>query len=197
MGPKLLEVPPDDDEAPMTTTARSPQGRPGGRTSRVLVAAGLSVLVAVALAALLGALLDGRPAALGALVGGAVALGFFLFGSSVVNAATRMAPEAALLIALTTYALQVVLVAVVFVGIDRSGAVGDSLSGGWLVGGLVAATVAWTAGQLVFSSRARVPVYDVELPSSGPSAAPFTDPTDTTPDHRPAAGSHGREAGAS
>ena len=172
----------------MTTTARPQQGPPGGRTSRVLVAAGLCVVAAVALATLLGWLLDDRPGGLGALVGGAIALGFFLFGSSVVNAATRMAPQAALLIAMTTYTLQVVLVAVVFYALDSSGAVGDTIAGGWLAGGVVAATVAWTVGQLVFSSRARVPVYDIELPAGTP---------DNGSQQRPVAGSHAREAGAS
>ncbi len=192
----------------MTTTARPQQGPPGGRSSRVLVAAGGCVAVAVALATLLGSLLGGRPAALGALVGGAIALGFFLFGSSVVNAATRIAPQAALLIALMTYTLQVVLVAVVFYAVDSSGAVGGTISGSWLAGGVVVATVAWTVGQLVFSSRARIPVYDIELPGSGgaetgqnPAQNSVQYPSGRTPDngpqHRPEAQSHAREAGAS
>ena len=146
----------------MTTTARPRHGHPGGVASRVLVPAGLGVVAAVAAVSVLGGLLHGRPAALGALVGGAIALCFLLFGSLVVSAATRMAPEAALLMALMTYALQVALVAVVFVALGSSGAVGTTFAAGWLAGGVVAATVAWTVGQLVFSSRARVPVYDIE-----------------------------------
>jgi ATP synthase protein I len=153
----------------MSTTARRPQGQPRGRTPRVLLAAGASVAVAVALATLLGGVLQGSDGALGALVGGSIALCFFLFGSLVVGAATRMAPQAALAVALTTYTLQVALLALVFVALGSSDAVGTTLSAGWLAGGVVAATVAWTVGQLVASSRARVPVYDIDLP--GPSGS--------------------------
>jgi ATP synthase protein I len=167
------------------------------------MAAGLCAVVAVALATLVGGLVDGRPGALGALVGGAIALGFFLFGSSVVNAATRIAPQASLLMALMTYTLQVALVAAVFVALQSSGVVGDTLAGGWLAGGVVAATVAWTLGQLVFSSRARVPVYDIELPGTGAANAespvrhPRPDAPDTGVEDGPDDGSHAREAGAS
>lgn len=148
----------------MSTTARPSQGQPRGRTPRVLLVAGGCVVVAVALATVLGGLLSGRPAALGALVGGSVALGFFLFGSMVVAAATRMAPQAALVVALMTYTLQVALVALVFLALGSSGAVGSTLSGGWLAGGVVVATLAWTLAQLVATSRARIPVYDIDLP---------------------------------
>ncbi len=169
----------------MTTTAR-PQGPLRGRTPRVLLAAGLGVGAAVVVATVLGGLLAGRPGALGALVGGSIALCFFLFGSLVVGAATRMAPQAALVVALTTYTLQVALVALVFVALGSSDAVGTTLSGGWLAGGVVAATVAWTLGQLVATGRARVPVYDIDLPDAS-SSSPETA-------HR--APSRGREAGA-
>jgi ATP synthase protein I len=87
-----------------------------------------------------------------------------------------------------TYTLQVVLVAVVFYAVDSSGAVGGTISGSWLAGGVVVATVAWTVGQLVFSSRARVPVYDIELPGAHPN---------DTSGGAPGSGSHAREAGAS
>lgn len=150
----------------MTTTASPGRGPTGARTPRVLLVASGCVAASVVIATVLGAVIAGGPAALGALLGGAIALGFFAFGSLVVAAATKMAPEASLLVALMTYTLQVVLVAGVFVAIGASGVVGDEISGGWLAGGVVAATVAWTVGQLVASSRARIPVYDVDLPDS-------------------------------
>jgi ATP synthase protein I len=150
----------------MTTTTR-----PQRKAPRVLLAAGLCVAVVVALTVVAGGLIEGRAGALGALVGGSIALCFFLFGSLVVAAATRRAPEASMLVALTTYALQVVLVAAAFSALGASGLVGSSLSAGWLAGGVVTATVAWTVGQLVASGRARVPVYDIDLPGGSSSAS--------------------------
>lgn len=148
----------------MTTTTRPLRGLPLVRSPRVLLAASVGVALAVALSTLVGLIVAGRSGGLGALVGGTIALLFLAFGSSVVNAATRVAPHAAVVVALTTYALQVVLVAVAFAALSRSGAVGTTLSAGWIAGGLIVATGAWTVGQLVATSRARVPVYDIALP---------------------------------
>ena len=49
--------------------------------------------------------------------------------------ATRMAPAASMLVALMTYTLQVALVALVFVMLTSSGAVGTTLTAGWLAAG--------------------------------------------------------------
>ncbi|MCW2808744.1 MAG: putative synthase protein [Marmoricola sp.] len=155
----------------MTTTARPAPGQPRVRTPRVLLVAAVCVVTAVVLTSVVGFVGVGSAAGLGALVGGAIAAGFFLFGSVVVNAATRIAPQAALMMALMTYTFQVTLVLLVFLAVSRSGAIGTTLSSGWLAGGVVAATVAWTVGQLVASARARIPVYDIELPGPAGSSA--------------------------
>jgi hypothetical protein len=155
----------------MTTTARPAEGQPRGRTSQVLLVAGLCVAGAVALATLVAGLGGGRTEALGALAGGSIALGFFLFGSLVIEMATRMVPQLAMLMALLTYILQVALVALVFVVLTSSGAVGTTLSGGWLAGGVIVATMAWTAGQLVGSAKARIPAYDIDLPDQSKATA--------------------------
>jgi hypothetical protein len=155
----------------MTTTARPAPGQHRGRTPRVLRVAGACVVVAVLLTAVVAGVASGRPGALGALVGGGIACAFFLFGSAAVNTSTRVAPEAAMLTALMTYTLQVALVALAFAALKGSGAVGTTLSSGWLAGGVVAATVAWVAGQMVGSARARVPAYDIELPGPAQGAA--------------------------
>ncbi len=175
----------------MTTTARPAQGMPRGRTSQVLLVAGLCVAGAAALATLAGGLVDGRAGALGALAGGSLALCFFLFGSLVVDMATRMAPQLAMLMAMLTYTLQVAAVALVFYVLTSSGAVGTTLSGGWLAGGVVAATLAWTAGQLVGSMRARIPAYDIDLPETTKATS------DATADPTVGASSRAREVGAS
>ena len=150
----------------MTTTARPSTGQPPRGTSQVLLKAGLCVAVAVAVVTVLGGVRDGSAGALGALSGGSLALCFLLFGSLVVETATRMAPQTAIVVALMTYTLQVALVALVFVTLKSSGAVDSTLSAGWLAAGVVVATVAWTVGQLVAASRARVLAYDIELPGS-------------------------------
>lgn len=157
----------------MTPTARPLPGF-RARTSRVLLVAAVCVVLAGALAAVVAGLTTGGPGARGALVGSAIALVFFLSGSLVVAAATRIAPETALLVALTTYALQVVVVALVFFGLRSSGLLEETLAPGWVAGGVVVATAAWTIGQLVASARARVPAYDIELP--GPAASASVDP---------------------
>ncbi|MCW2846384.1 MAG: putative synthase protein [Marmoricola sp.] len=155
----------------MSTTARPATGQTRRGTSQVLLVAGLCVSAVVALATLVGGLVGGSDAALGALSGGSLALCFLLFGSLVVETATRMAPQTAIVIALMTYTLQVAALALVFVVLTSSGAVGTTLSGGWLAGGVVVATVAWTLGQLVASTRARVLAYDIDLPGSAATNA--------------------------
>lgn len=171
----------------MTSTARPTGNRE--RSSRVLVLAGVGVVLVVAATAAVAGLVTGAPAARGALVGGGIALAFFLFGSLVVNTATRLAPQQALLVALTTYTLQVVLVAAVFVALSSSDALGSSLSSGWVAIGVIAATAAWMLGQLVGSARARVPAYDIDLPTTPESSSDSSsESTSGTPSRRSEAG---------
>ena len=180
----------------MTSTARPTGNRE--RPSRVLVLAGAGVVLVVAVTAVVGGLVTGAPAARGAAVGGAIALVFFLFGSLVVNTATRLAPQQALLVALTTYTLQVVVVAAVFVALSASDSRGSSLDEGWVAIGVIAATAAWMLGQLVGSARARVPAYDIDLPSTPePASEPASEPApDSTSHSTSATPSRRSEAGA-
>ncbi len=177
----------------MSTTAPPGRGQPRG-TPRVLAVAGVSVAAAVVAVAIVGGLTTDSAAARGALVGGAIALGFFLFGSAVVGAATRIVPEAALLMAVMTYTLQVALVALVFAVLSNSGVVGTSLTPGWIAAGVIVATIAWTVGQLVATARARIPVYDIELPDAVPPVVPA--PTEPVSARTPVDGSHRSEGGA-
>ena len=154
----------------MTTTARPATGQHRGTTPRVLLTAGASVLVVVLAVALVAALTSGSAAGLGAAVGGGLALFFLLFGSVTVYVMTTLAPQMSMLVALMTFTLQVLLVAAVFYALDASGAVGETLTAGWVATGVVTAAVAWVLAQLVASARARVPAYDIDLP--GESVAP-------------------------
>lgn len=152
----------------MTPTAHPSQGVFRGTNPRVLAVASALVVVAVACTTLGGGLAAGSSGALGALVGGGTALLFFTFGSLLVMAATRMAPQMSMLVALMTFTLQIVLVAAVFVALGSSDAVASRLADGWLATGVVVAAVTWIVGQLVGTARARIPVYDIELPAPSP-----------------------------
>jgi ATP synthase protein I len=149
----------------MTTTASPVPGRE--RTPRVLLLAASGVVAVVLATVLVGALADGRAAALGSLVGGATTLGFLVLGSVLVVVGTRLAPHAAVMVALMTFFMQVALVALVFAALSSSDAVGSTLSAGWLSAGVIAAAVAWILGQLFATARARIPAYDVPLPGDG------------------------------
>jgi ATP synthase protein I len=155
----------------MTTTASPGQGQPRTRTPRVLLVAGACVAAAVSLAGILGALADGAPGGLGALTGGGLVGAFLVLGSAVVNAVVRMAPQAAMVVAMMTYTLLVVLVLVVFLALSESESAATSLSSAWLATGVIAATIAWTVGQMVASARARIPAYDVQLPGEAADGA--------------------------
>jgi ATP synthase protein I len=125
-------------------------------------ATGLLGLAAVAL----GALTSGSPAALGATIGLVLVVCVFGFGSLVVNAVAAVMPTAALLVALLTYTLQVVAMAVVFVALSRSGLLDDAVDRRWLGGTVIAGTMAWLVGQLLLATRRRIPAYDLPAADS-------------------------------
>lgn len=135
------------------------------RTPRVLRAAALWVLATAVVLTAAGAFLTGRPAALGALVGGVMVLTFFGFGAGFVGLAARWAPQSALLVALLTYTFQVVLIALVFVALRESGVLEDDLSPEWLAAGLIVGTFAWMAGQVVATLRAPIEPFEPSVPA--------------------------------
>jgi ATP synthase protein I len=145
----------------MTTTPQHPRRR--GSTS-VLAGAALGTLVLGGLAATLGALLEGRSAAYGSLVGTAVVVGVFGIGSLVVDRVAGALPSAALLVALMTYTLQVVLLAALFLVLSDSGLLDATLDRRWLAGTIIGGTFVWLGAHLVLAVRARIPAY--ELPAT-------------------------------
>lgn len=130
----------------------------------------VTVLVVALGVVLLGAAADGAPAAYGALAGGLLVLVVLGSGSLVVDLVAKVMPAASLLVALMTYALQVVLMAAVFVALSRSGLLEDSLDRQWLGGAIIAGTLAWTFVQVWVTSRLRIPAYD--LPAGGDGRDP-------------------------
>ncbi|HEY0903840.1 MAG TPA: hypothetical protein VGE14_08130 [Marmoricola sp.] len=144
----------------MTTTTAPP-----GMTPRVLRAAALASVLVTGLLALAGAWTVGDAATYGALVGGAAVLVFFGFGAGFVGLAAQWAPQSALLVALLTYTLQVVLVGFLFVALRESGVLGDELSAGWLAAATIAGTFAWMGGQIVATLRAPIVPWERAVPS--------------------------------
>lgn len=135
--------------------------------SRVLLGATAGSLLAGLGLAAVGTLVAGSPAAYGALVGTALVVLVFAGGSFAVNEVARILPAASLLVALLTYTLQVVLMAVVFAALSRSGALDESLARAWLGGAVIAGTVGWILLQVVLATRVRIPVYELRPAGAG------------------------------
>jgi ATP synthase protein I len=69
-------------------------------------------------------------------------------------------PTASLLVALLTYTLQLLVLALVVAGLERSGPSADDLSRGWFAAGVIAVTCLWLVGQVVASTRQRIPAFE-------------------------------------
>lgn len=144
----------------MTTASTQEAPRdPGLRVlARTVAAAGVVGVVVVAA----GLLVDGSAGALGALAGVAVTVAAMVFGTFSVHVVAGSMPGASLLVALLTYVLQVLTITVALAALRSSGAWGTSLSPGWVVAGVVVATVAWMTAHVWHSTKARIPAYDLD-----------------------------------
>lgn len=132
------------------------------RVTAATAAAG-GVLVAVA------ALVSGSAAAYGAFVGALIAVGIFGFGAFTVDTVARIMPSASLLVAMVTYALQIVLLALVLIMINGSGLIDDELNRNWLGGAIVLGTVVWMGVQLRLATTARIPAFETPAPARIPA----------------------------
>lgn len=139
-------------------TTAQPTPRTGKPTLGPLSVVGGVGLLLVALGAMLGGSAGAVGAAIGAFLIGVV----FATGTMVVGAVALVAPTASLLVALLTYTLQVLLVGLVYLGLRDSGLLGGPVDPRWLSASVVACTLAWTVSQIVVSTRARRPVYDLD-----------------------------------
>jgi hypothetical protein len=146
------------------------ESKPGTRTglSPLLGALGSGAVAVVVLVGV-GALTDGRPAVVGAATGGLLTLAVFALGVAVVGMVARLLPSASLLVALLTYALQLLVLALSVTAIERAGVTGATLSRPWFAAGVIAVTLLWVVGQLVAATRQRIPAY--ETPQDGTVAA--------------------------
>jgi hypothetical protein len=124
------------------------------------------------LAVLAGFLFSGPQAAAGAAVGFGMVLVFFGTGAVVVNAVAAISPVASLMVAMLTYTLEVVLVALVFTALDRSGALDGADDRTWAGVAVIVATLGWLVFHIVSATRSRMPLYDLpEGPSGGQEAS--------------------------
>ena len=144
------------------TTESKQDTRPGG--SVLLGAAGVALVagLAMALAAWLFSDATAVRSVLASTVLVVVVIGFGVF---VLNTVASVMPGATVLVALVTYALQLVVMAAVVLQLVRSGMMADTLDRRWFGGGVAVATLAWMVAQIVAATRARIPVYD--LPEAG------------------------------
>lgn len=127
-------------------------------------------------------LVSGRPGVVGVAVGGVLTLVVFTLGVASVGFVARLLPGASLLVALMTYVLQLLVLALVVAAIDRADVGAETLSRGWFAAAVIAVTLTWVVGQLVAATRERIPVYDT--PSSTSSSSTPTSPATAEPvDH--------------
>lgn len=150
----------------MTTEPR--RTRPS-RGAGVLVGSAVATLLLVAVLVAAAAVAAGTRGATGAAVGGLVVLGVCCLGLFSVHVVSHVLPAAALVFALFTYTLQVVVMTLALMAVTRSDL---DMHEGWFVGGVIAAVGAWTVTQIVLSTRRRIPAYDVELPPGSTSHRP-------------------------
>ncbi|WP_244929351.1 hypothetical protein [Nocardioides sp. W7] len=147
----------------MTTESLQDPRASGSRVLRG--AAGFALLLGLG-AAVVGGFAAGSSAAYGALAGTVLVLAVLGFGSSVVNTVAGLMPAASLMVAMLTYTLQVVLMALVFAALSRSGLLDDTLDREWLAGVVIGGTFVWLTAQVVLTTRVRIPVYDLPAEDS-------------------------------
>jgi ATP synthase protein I len=130
-------------------------------TTSPLVGTAVVGLALVLLLVLLAALVGGSEAATGAALGGGLAVAVFVTGLAVVNVVARVMPSASLVVALLTYSLQVVLMALVVLVLVRADVATSREAREWFAGAIIAVTMVWLAVQVWLVRRQRIPVYDL------------------------------------
>lgn len=135
------------------------------RTHRVVTRAALVAAGAAAGLVLVAALVSGESAALGAAVGGVIAVGVFAFGSFAVEAVARLMPAASLLFAMVTYTFQVAAMALVFVALNTSGLLDDEIDSTWVGIAIIVGAFVWMTVQILLATTARIPAFET-VPST-------------------------------
>jgi ATP synthase protein I len=152
------------------TTETKRSSRDSGLT--VLLGAAVAATLLGLVLAVVGGLVDGRSGFAGAAVGAALAIGVFTFGVVTVHLVADLLPSASLLVAVLTYTLQIVFMALAFAALSGSDLLDGDLHRGWLGASVIAVTAAWLVTQLVATTRRRIPVYDLPPASDARQATP-------------------------
>ena len=143
-------------------------------TTRALRAALVVTLGVGAVGAVVASVTAGTPAVRGVAVGVALLVGFYVFGLVSMQVTASLAPATSLLMALLTYTLQVVLLGLAFVVLQRSGVLDEQVDRRWLSGAVVVGTLLWTTTLLRSATRERIPHYhtpaDLAKPGNGASS---------------------------
>lgn len=124
-------------------------------------AAALPSLAVGAVVAVIAFLVVGSPGLVAAIAGTLLVTAFFATGQVVLYAVRDIYPGLLLVIALLTYALQVVVLLAIYAAFQRSGATADNFSTtafGWSV---LASTAVWTVGLIRVAKRERIPLYEL------------------------------------
>jgi ATP synthase protein I len=119
-------------------------------------------LAVAALAAIVFGLLDGTEGLFGALIGAGLVLLFFGLGQVVLARAMGRDPAIVLFVAMVLYTGKVILIGGSLLLLDASGAlegVADKLA---LALTAIACALAWSVGQILGATRARIPLYDLD-----------------------------------
>lgn len=136
-----------------------------GPLARALVLGGGSALLAGLVVVLVALIVADTDAALGALTGTMIAFAVYLTGALVLHMVATVMPGAALAVAMMTFVLQVMVLALVMVKLSESGFFADDAQArGWLAAALIAGTLAWCVGQIRAVTHARTPIYDLPGP---------------------------------
>lgn len=129
-------------------------------SSRLLMQAALLACLAGLCLAVLGSLVDDRSAAYGALAGAAITTVVLFGGSVVVDLVAGLMPAASLLVALLTYALQLLLLGMGFLAVQESAELRAALDRAWIGFAVIAVTATWLTAQIVLDARRRIPVFE-------------------------------------
>ena len=152
----------------MTTESKQDTRQVTRAAASPLLGAGLAGAAAVLVLAVVAVVVDGSPGLAGALVGGLLTLAVFAVGTTLVSAAARTLPAASLLVALLTYTLQLLVLAVAVGALERSGLAGEQLSRGWFAAAVIAVTCLWLAGHVRGALRQRIPAFEDASRSAHP-----------------------------
>lgn len=134
------------------------------RARRLLAGGLLGLLVAAVPTLALCWLLAGLGGLATAAGAAGVVLAFFALGQALQLAVADASPRIALLVALTSYTLRVVLLGVLLSAALNNPAPAE-LHPGALLGAALAATLGWLTGEVIAFTRLRIPVFD--SPDSG------------------------------